>query len=99
VEIEAAASGDVQIEVVQSRGRRIGGRDYFRAEAPFMEIKLSRPAAVASVKLSLTEAVFGPLIWRAIGLGQVSAPEASTVRVSLVINGQRSEKSIAVKYV
>jgi hypothetical protein len=100
VEIEAAASGEVQIEVVQSRGRRIGGRDYFRAEAPFMEIKLSKPVAVASVKLWLSEPAFGPLIWRAIGLGQAtSAPEAGTVRVSLVINGQRSEKSTTVKYV
>lgn len=100
IEIEAAASGEVQIEVVQSRGRRIGGRDYFRGEAPFIEIKVSRPVTVSSVGLKLSEAAFGPLIWRTIGLsGLGSAPEGGVLRVALVINGQRSEKSIAVKYV
>lgn len=100
VEIEGVAPAEVQIEVVQSRGRRIGARDFFRAEAPFIEIKLSRAIAVSSVKLTLSDAEFGPLIWRAVALGQTgSAPEASVLRAALVINGQRSERTIPVKYV
>lgn len=99
LEIAGSAEAGVQIEVVQSRAKRISDRDYFRAEAPFVEIKFSRPITFASVGLRLVEPRFGPLIWRSAALESEAAKEGAGLRVTMVFNGQRSEQRVAVKYV
>ena len=100
LDIAVSAEGAVEIEVAQSRARRIGVRDFYRAEAPFLEIKFSRPVAVESVGLRLLEPAFGPFIWRRAALQENSGDKAGGVlQISLALNGQRRQQSVALKYV
>ena len=100
LDIALSAEGAVEIDVAQSRARRIGARDFYRAEAPFLEIKLSRPAAVQSVALRLIEPAFGPLIWRGAALQENGGDkQGGVLQISLAHNGQRRQHSVALKYV
>jgi len=85
---------------VQSRARRMGERDFYRAEEPFLEVKFSAPAAVESVAVRLIEPAFGPLIWRGAALQENGGDKPGGVmQVSLARNGQRRQHSVALKYV
>ena len=100
LDIAMSAQGPVEIEAVQSRARRIGERDFYCAEAPFLEVKFSARAAVESVAVRLIEPAFGPLIWRGAALQENGGDKASRVmQISLALNGQRRQHSVALKYV
>jgi hypothetical protein len=79
-----------RVEVVQSRGQRIGEFDYFRAEAPYIEVKLSASVALFAVKVTLDDPEFGPMIWRKAALGGGDNPSLrreSSVRLRMMVNG------------
>lgn len=100
LDIAVSAEGAIEIEAVQSRARRIGERDFYRAEAPFLELKFSAPAAVESVAVRLIEPAFGPLIWRGAALQEKGGDKpGGAMQVSLALNGQRRRHSVALKYV
>ena len=100
LDIAVSAQQQVEIEAVQSRARRIGERDFYRAEAPFLEVKFSVRAAVESVAVRLVEPAFGPLIWRGAALQENGGDKpGSGMQVSLALNGRRRQHSVALKYV
>lgn len=85
--------------VVQSRALHLSSGDYFAAEAPFFEIKLSSSAIIKNVHVNLEFAQYGPMIWKTAISSVPGDNRSSQLKVTIKTQKEMNSFLIASNYV